>query len=189
MQIKMVVTGLTIDPANNAPIVLLRDADAGQILRIWIGVIEASAIAFELEKVQLTRPMTHDLLRTSIEALGGTVQRVMIVDLRDHTYYATVVLAQQDRVIEIDARPSDAIALALRTNSPIFCTAEVIARAQTTRTDIQTASPASTKRPVNIDAEAELGDAGPRLIVDAGKGSMRDLLENLQPEDFGKYKM
>jgi bifunctional DNase/RNase len=185
----MVVTGLTIDPANNAPIVILRDDKSGRVLPIWIGVIEASAIAFELEKVQLSRPMTHDLLRTAIEALGGAVQRVLIVDLRDNTYYAQVVLTQAERVIEIDARPSDAIALALRVGAPIFCDSVVIERALARKDDLETAPSTQGKPPVKVEhAEAD-SPVGPRPLMNVREGSMKELLEKLSPEDFGKYKM
>ena len=203
MQTKMVVSGLTIDPNNNAPIVILRDDSTGRVLPIWIGVIEASAIAFELEKVQLTRPMTHDLLRSTVDALGGKVQRVMIVDLRDSTYYATVVLAQGERVVEIDARPSDAIALAMRVAAPIFCEAAIIEQASQ-RQHLEQGEPASLRPPVQVDGDGKLMESvesldrdeaeelneGPKLIVNCGTGTaLRELLENLAPEDFGKYKM
>lgn len=198
MQTQMVVSGLTIDPSNNAPVVMLRDDRTGRLLPIWIGVIEASAIAFELEKVRLARPMTHDLLRSTVEALGGRVQQVMIVDLRDSTYYATVMLAQDDRVVEIDARPSDAIALAMRVAAPIYCESAIIEQVDQQQ-PIEQAQPACMQPPVEVlgddaeefgDADPEMQQQGPRLIVERGAGTgLRELLESLAPEDFGKYKM
>ena len=165
MAIEMQVTGLTIDPVNNAPIVILREKDGGRILPIWIGVIEASAIAFELEQVKLTRPMTHDLLRSCIESLGGRVERIQIVDLRDNTYFAMLLISRDGHTIEIDARPSDAIALALRFEAPIYVEEKVI------------------EKSLQVDDQVEIAD-------DSEEGKKwADYLENLSPEDFGKYKV
>ena len=186
MQTRMVVTGLTIDPSNNAPIVILREDESSRVLPIWIGVIEASAIAFELEKVRLARPMTHDLLRSAVEALGGAVQRVMIVDLRDNTYFASVVLTQGKETIEIDARPSDAIALALRASAPIFCDSSIIAKVND-RQEVEIGSPSGVAPPVNVDEPPRGGP--PRPAADLDEASMKAWLEGLAPEDFGKYKM
>lgn len=192
MQVAMDVTGLTIDPVNNAPVVVLREREGSRVLPIWIGVVEASAIAFELEKVKLTRPMTHDLLRTSIESLGGKVERVLVVDLRENTYYAVVVLAYQGQSVEIDARPSDAIALALRAKAPILCEDRVIQEAmqrQTRAADApQQESAAPSEAPGDAE-EMERGEGGPQPIVGLAPESMQDLLEQLSPEAFGKYKM
>lgn len=182
MQIEMVVAGLTIDPVNNAPIVILREKDTDRVLPIWIGVVEASAIAFELESVKLTRPMTHDLLRQSIQQLGGKVERVVIADLRDNTYYARVVLSQSGREIDLDARPSDAIALALRAQAPILCEDAVIIQAHAR-------SEATPARPEGSEEEVDRGEHGPRPILDPGQQPASDLLENLEPDAFGKYKM
>ena len=191
MLLEMQVTGLTIDPANNAPIVILREKEGTRILPIWVGVIEASAIAFELEQVKLTRPMTHDLLKTTIESLGGRVERVAIVDLKESTYFASVILSREGQTIELDARPSDAIALGLRTKATIFCESRVLEEAH-----LRQATPAPAGEPVAAtpaareESEEERGDGGPRPIVLANDSkSWLEVLESLDPKDFGKYKM
>lgn len=195
MHVEMVVTGLAIDPVNNAPIVILREKDGERIVPIWIGVVEASAIAFELEEVKLARPMTHDLLRGTIEALGGKVERVVVVDLRDNTYFAVVVIAKDGHTIEIDSRPSDAIALALRAGAPVLCDGEVVDRAQARQVKKAASSPAVSKsaqageKSAEEDEEVDRGENGPRPIVCTDDVSAEDLLERLRPEDFGKYKM
>lgn len=182
MHIEMLVAGLTIDPVNNSPIVLMREKEGTQVVPIWIGAVEASAIAFELEGIKLPRPMTHDLLKAAIEALGGEVTRVVVIDLRDNTYFAVIEVAQDGRTVEIDSRPSDAIALALRVEAPIFCDSDVIRKARI---------PQEKERgPVERNQEAaEPVGGGPRPIVDTGTQTPEDLLESLDPEDFGKYKM
>jgi uncharacterized protein len=191
MQVEMVVAGLTIDPVNNAPIVILREKQSDRVLPIWIGVIEASAIAFELEKVKLTRPMAHDLMKSAVQKLGGTVERVAVVDLRDNTYYAIVVLAQHGKTMELDARPSDAVALALRTGAPIFCESRVIemAQARSEATAAAGGPGAQTITGPGSEDDVDKGEGGPRPIVAQGTESFRELLESLEPEAFGKYKM
>lgn len=180
MHVEMLVTGLTIDPVNNSPIVLLREKDGTRVVPIWIGAVEASAIAFEIEGIKLPRPMTHDLLKATVEALGGDVVRVAVVDLRENTYYAMVVVAQGDNLIEVDARPSDAIALALRARAPVLCAESVISKAQVTPESEREASGTQAQREEVPPSE------GPRPIVDPEANLD---LEDLDPEDFGKYKM
>jgi hypothetical protein len=191
MRLPMDVTGLTIDPVNNAPIVVLREKDGDRILPIWIGVIEASAIAFELEQVRLNRPMTHDLLRAVIEALGARVERVAIVDLREGTYYATITLTRGEEAIEVDARPSDGIALALRAKCPILCEETVLATAHLKQGEWEARRAQAAQAPAEAPAteEEDRGEGGPKPIVEPTKDSLAELLENLSPEDFGKYKM
>jgi uncharacterized protein len=198
MQVEMVVAGLTIDPVNNAPIVILREKEGGRIVPIWIGAVEASAIAFELEEIKLARPMTHDLLRGTIESLGGRVDRVAVIDLREGTYFAVVILTHNGKTIEIDARPSDAIALALRAKAPVLCESAVIEQAhmleerqeaQKAR-EQQSAEPPPQAPPLPQSKEdEERGEGGPKPIVNTGTRTPEDLLESLKPEDFGKYKM
>ena len=186
---EMQVSGLTRDPANNAPIVMLREAQGTRVMPIWIGVIEASAIAFELEGVALSRPMTHDLLQTAITELGAAVAQVAIVELRDNTYYARIELTQQERTIALDARPSDAIALALRAKATILCEESVLERAQArveTPADGEAAAAASGANESEVPPTPELG---PLPIIDPGSRSLLEVLEALSPEDFGKYKM
>lgn len=122
----MSIKGLMLDPVSNMPIVLLRDADNQRVLPIWVGPVEASAIALQVENVSTPRPMTHDLLRHLLTELGATLQRVVIADLRDSTFYAYLELQRGEETIFIDARPSDAIALAIRTKSPVFVDTKVL---------------------------------------------------------------
>jgi len=193
MLVEMQVTGLTIDPVNNTPIVILREREGSRVLPIWVGAIEASAIAFELEQVKLTRPMTHDLLRAAVEALGGQVERVAIVNLTESTFFATVYVVRDGATIELDARPSDAVALALRAKAPIFCAAKILEEAHLRQG--QAASPPPAEAAANPVKEPEVdvdrGQDGPRpLLVDGDAArSWRDLLESLDAKDFGKYKM
>jgi bifunctional DNase/RNase len=163
---RMTVFGLTIDPFTNSPIMILKDAKGEKSMPIWIGLLEATAIASELEKVRFSRPMTHDLLKNILDQMGARVDKVEVCDLKNNTFYALIHLLASDRPMTIDARPSDAIALALRTESPIFVSDDVI------------------ERSMQVDAtskeEGAVGDEGKRWT---------DILENLSPEDFGKYKM
>jgi uncharacterized protein len=183
MQVEMEVTGLTLDPVNNAPVVLLKERSGKRVLPIWIGIIEASAIAFELEKVHLSRPMTHDLLKSIVEALGGVVERVIVVDMRDNTYFAVVRIHREGLSLDIDARPSDAIALALRTKSPILCESQVIDQAA-----VQ-ARPAAQPEPETNIVEEPAMEPGPKPIIVSDTRSWKQILEELSPEDFGKYEM
>jgi len=199
MQTKMVVTGVTTDPVSNAPIVLLQDNNSGQVLSLLIGVIEASAIAAELTHVPLRRPLTHDFLRSTVEVLGGAVQSVNIFDWRDNLFFSRVVFMQGERTLEVDARPSDAIALALRAGAPIFCESSVLEKAaQISHSRLEVAQPHNAMPPVQIDEElydedpddeADEGEDGPLPLLEHAGTSMADLLENLPPETFGKYKM
>ncbi len=125
-EIEMAVSGLAIDERTHTPVVMLREKGGARMLPIWIGPSEASAIAIELTGRKFQRPLTHDLLKTVIEGLDARVPRIAIVDLRDKTYYAKVFLERDAEVLTIDARPSDCIALALRTRSPIFVREELL---------------------------------------------------------------
>lgn len=126
MEREMKIRGLLMDPSTNAPIVLLKDIESETMIPIWVGPFEANSIASEIEKVAPQRPMTHDLLRNVINQFGGEVRRVIVTELRDNTFYAVIEIAAGDRAILIDSRPSDAIALALRVDCPIFVREEVI---------------------------------------------------------------
>jgi uncharacterized protein len=159
MEIQMTVKGLMIDPITNMPIIILRDVDGGRVLPIWVGVFEANAIALQIENVQTPRPMTHDLLKNVLEDLEARVERVVVCELRENTFYAAIHLTSQGQPIVIDARPSDAIALALRTRSPIFVEEEVITSAKT----VETSKEVDTSR-------------------------IQKWLESLSDEDLGKYK-
>ena len=161
MEIEMTIKGLMIDPITNMPIIILRDSDGQRMLPIWVGVFEANAIALQLESVQTPRPMTHDLMKNLLEELGGSIERVVVCDLRENTFYATIYLRSSQRTISIDARPSDAIALALRTQSPILVEESVIEGAR------------------SAESNKESADVG----------RLRKWLEGLTEEELGKYKM
>lgn len=166
MLLEMKVFGLMMDPYMNAPIVILKDLDGKKALPIWIGLLEASAIAMELENIQISRPMTHDLMKEVLKHIDVKVERIEVIDLKDNVYYANIHIRTKDAsTIKIDARPSDAIALALRTNSPIFVEASVIDKSK------------------KIDLRTDEGKGG----MDAKKWT--EMLEELSPESFGKYKM
>ncbi|TMB55164.1 MAG: bifunctional nuclease family protein [Deltaproteobacteria bacterium] len=124
--ILMTVGGLTLDPVTKTPIVILRDPDNKLNLPIWIGLLEATAMATELEGIKMARPMTHDLLRSLINELGAVVEWVEVTELKDNTYYAVIYLRVNDRQLTLDSRPSDAISLALRTKSPIYVAKKVL---------------------------------------------------------------
>lgn len=165
--VEMKVTGLTIDPFTNMPIIILKDLEEKSALPIWIGLIEASAIATELEKIQLSRPMTHDLIKNLLGELQVQVIKVEVTDLADNTFYAKITLSHQGREFSIDSRPSDAIAIALRTKAPIFVDKKVIEKS----------------RKVDIAKEGKVGEEKVK------KEKWSEILENLSPDDFGKYKM
>lgn len=193
MLVPMEVQGLALDPDSNAPVVLLRDRKDKQILPIWVGVIEASAIAFELEKVPLSRPMTHDLFVSTVEKLGATLLQVSIVDLKDSTYFAEITWKTAAGPLVIDARPSDAIALALRAQAPIFCASEVIEAVQKAKAPVSEQSASMLASNGDQGSEVlpkpmEEEDSSPRLLsMDVARKA--DTLQNLTDEDFGKYKM
>src|SRR5436189_3880871 len=130
MQIEMTIKGLMVDPITNMPIVILRDKEGQRVLPIWVGIFEANAIALQIENVTTPRPMTHDLLRNVIHDLNATVQKIVVCDLQENTFYALIYLALNGDTLTIDARPSDAIALALRTRAPIFVEETVIDNAK-----------------------------------------------------------
>lgn len=163
--IQMKVTGLTIDPFTSMPIIILKDLDERSALPIWVGLIEASAIATELEHIHLTRPMTHDLLKNLLSAVEVKVERVVVHDLSDNTFYARVELDSSGKKLALDARPSDAIAIALRTKAPIFVAKKV------------------------IDKSRKIDLAQETMSDEKSKQKWAEILENLSPEDFGKYKM
>lgn len=166
MLIEMKVSGLTIDPITNTPIVILKDLQESKAIPIWIGLFEASAIATEMEKIVFPRPMTHDLFNEFLKAFDITVDRIEIVDIRSNTFFANIYLSREGRSFIIDARPSDAIAIALRAQASIFVDEVVIEKSR------------------NVDFGIKLSDLD-KLKED----KIKDFLENLSAEDFGKYKM
>jgi uncharacterized protein len=161
MQVEMTIKGLMVDPVTHMPIIILRDREGQRVLPIWVGIFEANAIALQMENISTPRPMTHDLLRHAIEDLGGTVTKIVIADLRDNTFFALIHVQTGTDSLAIDARPSDAIALALRAQAPIFVEESVIDSAK------------------GIDFGADRADSE----------RLQKWLESLDPEELGKYKM
>jgi bifunctional DNase/RNase len=158
--IEMAIRGLMIDPITNMPIVILKDADEQRTLPIWVGPVEANAIAIQIENITTPRPMTHDLLVQVLGQLGTVLDRVVIADLAANTFYAQLVLKRGDEVLFVDARPSDALAIALRTRARVFVSSHVLDRAQ------------------SLDSSAE----------QANQERLQKWLESLDPDDLG-YKM
>ena len=161
--IEVRVAHLGLDRTTNTPVVILQEKEGERVLPIWIGPAEASAIAMELAGVKFARPLTHDLLKTVIEGLGARLNRVLITQVKENTYYAELQVHRDDHVIQIDARPSDSIAIALRLNAPIFTQEGLLEL-----TSVDTAEP--SKDTGSLDAE-----------------SLKSYLQNLDPEDFGKF--
>jgi bifunctional DNase/RNase len=166
MLIEMKVSGLTIDPITNTPIVILKSMQENKAIPIWIGLFEASAIATELEKIVFSRPMTHDLFSECLKVLNVKINRIVIADIRNNTFYANIYLSKEGQDFTIDARPSDAIALALRAAAPIFVDDSVLEKSR------------------SIDFGMKITDLD-KLKED----KVKEFLENLSAEDFGKYKM
>ena len=162
MDVEVRIRGLMMDPATNMPIVVLKDVGSETVMPIWVGIFEANAIAIEIEKMAAPRPMTHDLSRNIIQNLNATLEKVVITELRDDTFLALLWLKQGNEPVTIDARPSDAIALALRADCPIYVSEQVM----------QTAKLNTTGPPEGPTAE-----------------QLRGWLEGLNDEDLGRYKM
>jgi bifunctional DNase/RNase len=179
--VQMTVAGITLDPTNNMPIIILKDMQNQIAIPIWIGLVEASAIATELEGIELARPMTHDLLKNVLSTLGGTLARIVVCDLKDNTFYATLHVQSGDQVLEVDSRPSDAIALALRTQADVFVARKVIESSQQLDLD-------ALKEVLGKDKLGE-EEAGEGSKSKSEKDRWTEILENLKPDDFGKYKM
>ena len=161
MEVEMKIRGLMMDPVTNMPIVILKDIGGNTILPIWVGVFEANAIALEIEKVATPRPMTHDLIKTLLLGLNTSVRKVVVSELRDDTFYALIWLEKDGELITVDSRPSDALALALRMDCPIFVEDAVLKSSKVTATATD-----------NISND-----------------ELRRWLENLNDEDMGRYKM
>ena len=161
MEVEMKIRGLMVDPVTNMPIVVLKDVNGTAILPIWVGVYEANAIALEIEKVAAPRPMTHDLIRNVLFGLETSVRKVVVSDLKEDTFFAVIWLERNGEMISIDSRPSDALAIALRLDCPIYVEDAVLKTSKT------------------VTAVAEVG----------GNEELRRWLENLGDEDLGRYKM
>ena len=161
MEREFKIKGLMMDPITNSPIVILQGIGKKTLLPIWVGIFEANAIALQIERIDTPRPMTHDLLKNILLHLNATVEKIVVTDLQENTFFATIFLDMEGNRVVIDSRPSDAIALALRTDAPIFVTQEVINNSSNIRLDQE-----------NLDPE-----------------DVKKWLEDLNPEDLGKYKM
>lgn len=161
MEIEMTIKGLMIDPITNMPIVILKDKEGDRVLPIWVGVFEANAIALQIENIATPRPMTHDLLRNILSEVDADVQRIVVSELKENTFYAMIYLDREGQTMAVDARPSDAIALALRTKSPIFVEDAVVESAK------------------GLDLSKDTTDSE----------RLQKWLEGLNPDDLGKYKM
>jgi bifunctional DNase/RNase len=161
MEVEMRIRGLMMDPVTNMPIVVLKDVGSDQVLPIWVGIYEANAIALEIEKVTTPRPMTHDLIKNVLTGLEASVQKIVVNELRDDTFFAIIWIEKGGELISIDSRPSDALALALRVDCPIFVEEQVLR---------------SSKIAGNLSDKVSADE-------------MRRWLENLGDEDLGRYKM
>ena len=162
MMVKAKINGLALDVTSNSPVVILSPEDSEKVLPIWIGHFEAWAIAMELSGVNSKRPMTHDLLRKIIEAVGGKVVKVEVTELKDQTFFAKIHLQRDGSTMEVDARPSDSIALALKAKAPIF---------------------------VNEELFQERGSSGAENKKQYDAEALKERLRNIKPEDFGQYSL
>jgi uncharacterized protein len=161
MEVEMKIRGLMVDPVSNMPIIILKDSSSDAVLPIWVGVYEANAIALEIEKVSTPRPMTHDLIKNVLTGLETHVHKVVVTELKDDTFYAVIWMERQGRIVSVDSRPSDALALALRVDCPIFVEDEVLK---------------NTKMAANLNDKVSSEE-------------LRKWLEGLNDEDLGRYKM
>ncbi|MFN4196393.1 MAG: bifunctional nuclease family protein [Caldimicrobium sp.] len=171
MKVKVFVHGIAIDPVSNSPVMLLKEVNGSRILPIWIGILEATSIASKLENIHFPRPLTHDLMKNILDFLGIRIPKIEIVDLRDNTYYAVITLDMQGELVDIDARPSDAVAMALRTGAEIFIAEEVMQKSQT-----------FTESLLQKTQEEIIG------TTEEEKEKLKDILQDLDPKHF-KYKM
>ncbi len=161
MEREFKIKGLIMDPLTNSPIVILQSVEKNTLLPIWVGIFEANAIALQIERIDTPRPLTHDLIKNILLQLDANVDKIVVTDLQGNTFYAVIHLRMNGDHITIDSRPSDAIALALRTDAPIYVTEEVINNSR------------------NISLEKENLDSE----------DIKKWLEGLNPDDMGKYKM
>jgi len=162
---KVSIAGLTIDPASNTPIIILKSEDNDQAVPIWIGLLEATAIASALQGVAFDRPMTHDLFKNFSDMLNIAVSKVEVCDIQDSTYFAKIHFASREKIFSMDARPSDAIAIALRFNAPIFIDDKVLEK-------------------------SKMGEGVAEVVDQSSEGKKwAEYLEKLSPKDFGKFKV
>lgn len=192
--VEMFVGGLVLDPATQAPIVILKDESGNITLPIWIGIPEATSIASAIKQVTMARPLTHDLFFDLLLEVGVTVQRVVITELKDSTYFAELVFGQGDRVMVLDSRPSDAIAMALRASAPIYVAQSVLDQAKAafgSKNPAAQGEPSAQQEEGGV-AEGEEGQpeeqSGGKDFTGVDKDKWEELLSKLDPDDF-KYKM
>jgi uncharacterized protein len=189
--VEMFVGGLVIDPATQAPIVVLKDETGEYTLPIWIGIPEATSIASAIKQVAMARPLTHDLFFDLLLEVGVTVQRIVITELRESTYFAELILGQGDRIVVLDARPSDAIAMALRASAPIYVAQSVLEQAKVAFGGVDPLAAMETGEPQDAgeEQEAESEEVDPsKDFTSVDKDKWEELLTDLDPDDF-KYKM
>jgi bifunctional DNase/RNase len=188
--VEMFVGGLVIDPATQAPIVVLKDETGDLTLPIWIGIPEATSIASAIKQVAMARPLTHDLFYDLLLEVGVTVQRVVITELRESTYFAELILGQGDRVIVLDSRPSDAIALALRASAPIYVSESVLSQAKVAfgGVDPLAAMEGDDEQSGDDQGEDVEEEDASQDFTGVDKDKWEELLSDLDPDDF-KYKM
>ncbi len=163
---RVMIAGMTMDPSSNTPIIILKSETDDQAIPIWIGLLEATSIASALQNIKFDRPMTHDLFKNFTDILSITVAKVEVCDLKDNTFYARIYFTSKEKTFSMDARPSDAIAIALRFRAPIYVDDKVIEKSK-----------------IGDDGEAEILDNS-----EEGK-KWAEYLEKLSPDDFGKYKV
>jgi bifunctional DNase/RNase len=193
--IEMFVGGLVLDPKTQAPVVLLKDERGEYCVPIWIGMAEATSIASAIKQMTMPRPLTHDLMAGILNELSVRVERVMITDLKDSTYFAELVLTSGDKAIIMDSRPSDAIALAVRASAPIYVMNSVVNQAKVAFESLEGATGALTTKSEEPDstsegdaAEEEAGSEGAQNFDANDRDKWTEILDELDPEDF-KYKM
>lgn len=191
--VEMFVGGLVLDPHSQHPVVVLKDESGDMCLPIWIGVAEATSIASAIKNLNMPRPLTHDLMTDIFQELGVKVQRIVITDLKESTYFAELILSVGEKALIIDSRPSDAIAIAVRAQAPIFVAQHVIDQA---KMNVPSAPPLEGAQPDQPQEKPDEGDQGAAEVSEAGesdlstvdKGKWKDILDDLDPDDF-KYKM
>jgi bifunctional DNase/RNase len=193
--VEMFVGGLVLDPATQAPIVVLKDESGDITLPIWIGIPEATSIASAIKQVTMARPLTHDLFFDLLLEVGVTVQRVVITELRESTYFSELVLGQGDRVMVLDSRPSDAIAMALRASAPIYVAQSVLNQAKVafgSNNPLPQMEPQPAEQGEGAQGEGEESaseeESQEKDFAGVSKDKWEELLSNLDPDDF-KYKM
>lgn len=190
--LEMYVGGLMLDPNTQTPVVVLKDEGGDVCLPIWIGVAEATSIASAIKQINMSRPLTHDLIYDILNEIGVKIKSIVITDLRDSTYFAELVLMHGDRALIIDSRPSDAIAIALRAAAPIYVSQRVLEQAKITfaehQKQQQTKASEGGSESEEESQESDIPPAPGGDLSSVDKEKWNEILSNLDPDDF-KYKM